>query len=290
MPVEGLVVFITGAARGMGREYVRGFLNQGAKVAAADISWAPSGVSNDDTDFAAELADNRDALVLTTDLTIDTHVKRAYEATIERFGTVDVVINNAGLRQRNLYPPSGAITVLETEIGDWQRMIDTHLYGALRVIKLFSQPMIEKGRGSIINVGSGGSLGQNPATREQPYKAAKAALISMSMYLAHEMKPSNVAVNVLLPGGTRSTGSDEQQAGRAELNAALSGGEMSWTGLRVNADHVVPLALHLAQQDASTLTGQQIAAMTWNQENGFGGIETWGYAPDLEAARAAGRL
>ena len=88
MSVNGLVVVITGAARGMGREYVRGFLREGAKVAALDISWAPSGVSNDDEDFAAELAGNPNALVLTTDLTIDTHVKRACEATIERFGTV----------------------------------------------------------------------------------------------------------------------------------------------------------------------------------------------------------
>jgi NAD(P)-dependent dehydrogenase (short-subunit alcohol dehydrogenase family) len=290
MSVNGLVVVITGAARGMGREYVRGFLREGAKVVALDVSWAPSGVSNDDEDFSAELASNPDALVVTTDLTIDTHVKRALEATMQRFGTVDVLINNAGLRQRNLYPPSGAITVMETEVGDWQRMIDTHVYGALRTIKAFAPTMIEKRRGSIINVGSGGSLGQNPATREQPYKAAKAALISMSMYLAHELQPSNVAVNVLLPGGTRSTGSDEQQAGRNELRETLAEGEMSWTGLRVNADHVVPLALHLAEQDAASLTGQQIRAMDWNQENGLGGIETWGYAPDVEAARAAGRL
>ena len=152
----------------MGREYVRGFLREGAKVAALDISWAPSGVSNDDEDFAAELAGNPNALVLTTDLTIDTHVKRACEATIERFGTVDVVINNAGLRQRNLYPPSGAMTVLETEIGDWQRMIDTHLYGALRVIKLFSQPMIAKGRGSIINVGPAGRWGRTRRRASSP--------------------------------------------------------------------------------------------------------------------------
>ncbi len=290
MSVEGLVVLVTGAARGMGREYVRGFLSEGAKVVAGDVAWAPSGVSSDDIDFAAELADNANALVQEMDLTIDSHVKRVYEATLNRFGTVDVIINNAGLRQRNLYPPSGAITVLETEIGDWQRMMDTQVYGALRVLKLFSQPMIEKRRGSIINVGSGGSIGQNPATREQPYKASKAALLSMSMYLAHELKPSNVAVNVLLPGGTRSTGSDEQQAGRAELNAALNPGEMSWTGLRVRPEHVVPLALHLAQQDASRLTGQELSAMSWNQDNGLGGIETWGYGPDVEAARAAGRL
>ncbi|HEY7465655.1 MAG TPA: SDR family NAD(P)-dependent oxidoreductase [Dehalococcoidia bacterium] len=291
MSLEGKVVFITGAARGMGREYVRGFLKEGARVAAADLTWTPSGVSNDDFDFAGELSGDDDALVLETDLTIDSHVKHAYAATMQRFGTVDVVISNAGLRQRNLYPPSGAITVLETEIGDWQRMIDSHLYAALRVIKLFVQPMIERRSGSIIVVGSSSVLGQNPATREQPYKAAKAALTSMSMYLAHEVKPYNVAVNVLVPGGsTRSTGSDEQQAGRAELNARLSSGTMSWAGIRANADHVVPLALHLAQQDASTLTGQEINAMRWNEEHGLGGIETWGYAPDLERARAAGRL
>jgi hypothetical protein len=65
---------------------------------------------------------------------------------------------------------------------------------------------------------------------------------------------------------------------------------MSWSGIRVNPDHVVPLALHLAQQDASTLTGQEINAMRWNEEHGLGGLETWGYAPDLERARAAGRL
>jgi NAD(P)-dependent dehydrogenase (short-subunit alcohol dehydrogenase family) len=290
MSLEGKVVFITGAARGMGREYVRAFLNEGAKVAAADLTWVPSGVSNDDYDFAGELSGNDDALVLETDLTIDSHVKRAYDATIGRYGTVDVVINNAGLRQRNLYPPSGAMTVLGTEIGDWQRMIDTHLYGALRVIKLFSQPMIEKRAGSIINVGTGSALGQNPATREQPYKAAKAALISMSMYLAHELKPHNVAVNVLTPGGTRSTGSDEQHEGRAALRAQLSDGSMSWTGVRLNPDHVVPLALHLAQQDASGVTGQDLSALRWNEENGRGGIETWGYAPDLERARQAGTL
>jgi NAD(P)-dependent dehydrogenase (short-subunit alcohol dehydrogenase family) len=271
--LEGLVVFITGAARGMGREYARGFLAAGARVAAADLSWVPTGVSNDDIDFVAELADKDDALVLDMDVTLDAQVKRAYAATLARFGTVDVVINNAGLRQRNLYPPSGAMTVLETEIADWQRMMNTHVYGALRVIKLFCQPMRAKRRGSIINVGSGGSLGENPATREQPYKAAKAALISMSMYLAHELKPDNIAVNVLLPGGTRSTGSDEQQAGRAELTRRLGEGQMSWTGLRLNPDHVVPLALHLAQQDASSMTGQQVNAVRWNEEHGLGGVE-----------------
>ena len=79
MPVSGLVVLITGAARGMGREYTRGFLKEGAKVIATDVSWTPSGVSSDDYDFFGELKDNPNALVEVMDITIDSHIKRVYE-------------------------------------------------------------------------------------------------------------------------------------------------------------------------------------------------------------------
>jgi NAD(P)-dependent dehydrogenase (short-subunit alcohol dehydrogenase family) len=289
MSLGGKVILVTGAARGMGREYVRGFLGAGARVIAADISWAPSGVSNDDVDFQAELAANPNALTQLMDITMDGHVKRVFEAAMQRFGTIDVIINNAGLRQRDLYPPEGSRMVLETEVSDWQRTFDTHVFGSLRVIKAFSKPMLEQRRGSIINIGSSAWGGQNPATREMPYKSAKAGLVSMSMYLAHELRPHNVAVNVLIPGHTRSTGSDEQHAGRIAINARENPGAMSSPSIRVRPDHVVPLAMHLAEQDAGTLTGQEISAMRWNQDNGLGGIDTWGYQPDLEAARAAGQ-
>jgi NAD(P)-dependent dehydrogenase (short-subunit alcohol dehydrogenase family) len=288
MSLEGKVILVTGAARGMGREYVRGFLGAGARVIAADISWAPTGVSNDDLDFQAELAANSNALTELMDITMDGHVKRVFEAAMERFGTVDVIINNAGLRQRDLYPPEGSRTVLETEVSDWQRMFDTHVFGSLRVIKAFSKPMLENRRGSIINIGSSAWGGQNPSTREMPYKSAKAGLVSMSMYLAHELRLHNVAVNVLIPGHTRSTGSDEQQAGRIAINARENPTAMSRPTIRVRPDHVVPLAMYLAEQDAGALTGQEISAMRWNQDNGLGGIDTWAYASDLEAARAAG--
>src|SRR5919106_2120783 len=288
MSLEGKVILVTGAARGMGREYVRGFLGAGARVIAADISWAPTGVSNDDLDFQAELAANSNALTELMDITMDGHVKRVFETAMERFGTVDVIINNAGLRQRDLYPPEGSRTVLETEVSDWQRMFDTHVFGSLRVIKAFSKPMLENRRGSIINIGSSAWGGQNPSTREMPYKSAKAGLVSMSMYLAHELRLHNVAVNVLIPGHTRSTGSDEQHAGRIAINARENPTAMSRPTIRVRPDHVVPLAMYLAEQDAGALTGQEISAMRWNQDNGLGGIDTWAYAPDLEAARAAG--
>jgi NAD(P)-dependent dehydrogenase (short-subunit alcohol dehydrogenase family) len=289
MTVEGLVVLVTGAARGMGREYVRGFLARGARVIATDVSWTPSGASGDDYDFQSELSGNADVLVEVMDVTIDSHVSRVYESAMQRFGRVDVIINNAGLRQRDLYPPHGSVTLLDTQLGDWLRMFDSHVFGAFRVIKTFVQPMLRQGRGSVINIGSSGLMGENAGSREIPYKPAKAALANLTFYLAHELRGQNIAANVLVPGHTRSTGSDEQEAERAAIRARLEN-RAPPPPLRLRPEHVVPPALFLAEQDAGGVTGQLISALRWNQENGHGGLETWAYPPDLEAARAAGRI
>jgi NAD(P)-dependent dehydrogenase (short-subunit alcohol dehydrogenase family) len=288
MSVADLVVLVTGAARGMGREYVRAFLREGAEVIATDISWAPSGVSNDDVDFEAELRGNEAAMTEVMDVTVDSHVKRVYAAAMQRFGRVDVVINNAGLRQRDLYPPHGSVTLLDTEVGDWQRMFDTQVFGAVRVIKAFVPQMLERRRGSVINIGSGGWRGEGRASREMPYKSAKAALCDLTFYLSHEVKPYNVAANVLLPGHTFSSGSIEQENARAQIRRLLDPEAAPHLPLRLRPDHVTPLALHLAQQDASGITGEELSALAWNEANGFGGREEWAYGPDLEARRAAG--
>jgi len=282
MSVAGKVVLVTGGARGMGREYVRGFLREGAKVVATARSWTPSGISGDDEDFFTEVKDNPNVLAEVMDQTIDSHVKRVYEAAIARFGTIDVIVNNAAMRTRDIYKPAGQTTILDTELGDWFRMFDTNVFGTFRVIKTFVQPMLEKKRGSIINISS---TGPGPHSLEGPYQPSKAAETMMSHYLAHELKPYNIAVNVLLPGFTRTTGSDEQSAARAAAN-----GGQAPALRRLRADSGVPLALYLAEQDASGETGGTFNVMRWNEEQGLGGFETWGFGPDVEAARAAGTL
>src|SRR4051794_841024 len=285
MALEGKVVVVTGGARGMGREYVRGFLKAGAKVIATDLSWEPTGASNDTYRFEDEIKDNPNVLVEIMDFTLDSHVKRVAEAAMARFGTIDVMVNNAGMRQRDIYLPHGSATTLETEVGDWQRMFDAQVFGTLRVIKAFTPPMLEKRRGSIMTVASGGYDASRADSKEMPYQAAKAALVTMTRYLAHELKPSNIAANVILPGHTATTGSDEQEALRAELRAkAVAAGAQVWRPMRVNPDHVVPLALFLAEQDASGATGQTISATRWNEENGHGGIDRWVYAADRDDA------
>ena len=266
----------------MGREYVRGFLHAGAKVVATDLSWAPSGVSSDDTLFLDELRENPNVLAETMDISIDSHVHRVYRAAMDRFGTIDVIVNNAGMRQRDLYPPHGSVTTLETEVGDWQVMFDTHVFGTFRVIKSFSQPMLEHGRGSIISVASDGYDGHRASSREMPYQSAKAGMVTMALYLAVELREHNIAVNVLLPGHARTTGSDEQEQVRRDMRQRMGLGDVQPRRLR--PAHVVPLALHFAEQDATGMTGQVLRAMAWNEANAKGGAEAWAYAPDLAPA------
>ena len=147
----------------MGREIVRGFIKEGSKVIATDVSWTPTGVSNDTDDFFAEIKDNPHVLAATMDITIQAHVDFVYKQAIEKFGTIDVIICNGGTRQRDLYHEThGSVTILETEVNDWQRMFDTHVFGNLRVIKRFVQPMIEKGRGSIITSASSQIVNAHP--------------------------------------------------------------------------------------------------------------------------------
>jgi NAD(P)-dependent dehydrogenase (short-subunit alcohol dehydrogenase family) len=95
-------------------------------------------------------------------------------------------------------------------------------------------------------------------------------LATLSFYLADEVRASNVAVNAVFPAHTRTTGSDEQEEAFAAMGAR-SGAP------RMVPEHVVPLVLFLAGQDARSLTGRLFDALQWNIEHGLGGPEQWRY-------------
>jgi NAD(P)-dependent dehydrogenase (short-subunit alcohol dehydrogenase family) len=281
MSLKNKVVVITGGARGMGRAYVQAFLDKGAKIAAIDLSWTPSGLSSDTDDgFARSLDGRADTLKITCDITDAQQVQYAFDAVMAKFGTVDVLINNAVLLPSKQFPPIGDITILETKDSDWERAFAVNLFGTLKVIRAFIRPMLEKQSGSIISIASGGGTTKpeadgvswtlrRPFSREQPYMSTKAALTAMSGYLADEVKDRNVAVNVINPTGTRTTGWEEKVQERARR-----------TGEPIprvaKPEHVLPLALFLAEQDARTgITGRSIDAIFWNEKNGYGGWDVW---------------
>lgn len=279
MALRDRVVVVTGAGRGMGRCYVEGFLREGARIVAVDRVWGPTGVSNDrDEGYTKEIASREDVLLATADITDEAQVQAAYAAAMDRFGTVDVLVNNAAMLQRNLFPPGRPLTTLQTTVADFERSFAVNVFGTLRVTQAFIQPMISQRRGSIITVVSSGLLvsssggawvARRPWTREQPYMSAKAALANMMFYLADEVKEYNIAVNLIIPGHTRSTGFDEWAA------AQVAAGRTSGTAT-VRPEHVVPLALFLADQDAkSGNTGKAFDALVWNAEQELGGLEAW---------------
>jgi NAD(P)-dependent dehydrogenase (short-subunit alcohol dehydrogenase family) len=269
--LEGRVVVITGAARGIGRALLHAFLSHDAKVVATSRAWAGLG------DFRAELDSRPDVLTLNLDLRNQAQIEEAYRATIGRFGTVDVLITNASMRQRDLFPPMGRTSILETTAQNWEDMFAVNVFGVLRMTQQFIRPMIAQRRGSIIQISSTGVVmnaneaiawtALRPNSREQPYMSSKAALTNFGLYLADEAREFNVAVNVVMPGGTRTTGFEEQEALR--LAQGLPPRVM------LQPEHVAPISLYLAGLDAGGETGRLIDAVRWNEEHGYGGAEAW---------------
>jgi NAD(P)-dependent dehydrogenase (short-subunit alcohol dehydrogenase family) len=218
--------------------------------------------------------------VLDADVTNDAQLDAAYEATIAKWGTCDVLMNDAAMRQRILFPPTGRITTLETSDEDWRRSFEVNVFGALKVTRRFIKPMLAQKKGSVMSIISSGALhhsmggaymGLRPNSREMPYQSTKAALLTMMFYLADEIQNENVAVNVLVPAHTRTTGFDEQNIARREMGLANRNAPPP-----LRPEHIVPLTLFLAEQDVSTgVTGKCFDTVTWNIEHGLGKPEAW---------------
>lgn len=258
-PLNELVVVVTGGARGMGEAYARGFLDKGARVVAMDQTWQGSEA------FEKELTSNPKGLALSCDVSSNADIAKAYKATMDAFGTVDVLINNAGRRQRHLYPPHGQQVTLKVTDEEWLEMYNVNVFGQVKVTREFIQPMMEKRRGAIMCISSGGSVttALRPSSREQPYMSSKAAFVNLSCYLADEVKEYNIAVNVVIPGHTRTTGFDEQ------TKARLAQGRSAPRAYR--ADSAVPMVTTLGQLDVeSGPTGKILNAIVWNEEHGLG--------------------
>lgn len=259
MALEDRVVVVTGGARGIGRALIEGFMRERSKVVAMDLSW------DGEDEFKSEIERNG-GVTLSADIRDDASIGRAFADTISAFGAIDVLVNNAGLRQRDMVPWM-YVKTLDLDIAKWQFMIDVNVLGPLRVTKQFAAPMIEQRHGSIINVGS--VTGDFGFPGMQPYAMSKAALKNWTLSLAAELKEFNIAVNVFSPGMSYTTGSGEAQE---EQKRVLG---MTTFPPIYRPESCTPLVLMLAQQDAR-LTGQWIPdVIEWNLLHGLGGHDTW---------------
>jgi NAD(P)-dependent dehydrogenase (short-subunit alcohol dehydrogenase family) len=182
--LEGKVAVITGAAGGIGREAAVLFSEEGASVCVADVS-AEAG-----NEAAAAC---REAFFQQVDVTDPTSVEAMYAATVERYGGVDVLYNNAGIM------PADDASVLETEPDAWERVLDVNAKGVYLCCRHGIPRLLERGGGSVINVASFVAL-VGAATSQIAYTASKGAVLSLTRELAVEFARQGVRVNALCPG------------------------------------------------------------------------------------------
>ncbi len=185
MRLEGKVVIITGAGSGIGKETALLFAKEGAKVVVADVN------EKGGEETVAEIKKNGgEAIFARLDISSREQSKEVIEYTLERYGKIDVLINNAGIIQ-------DALVQKMTE-EQWDTVINVNLKGPFNCIQAVVPAMIEHGTGEIINVSSivglYGNIGQTN------YAAAKAGLIGMTKTLAKELGKKGIRVNAVAPG------------------------------------------------------------------------------------------
>ena len=174
-------VLITGGSRGIGAACVRVFCKRGDRVAF---------LYRAEEERARALAAETGALAVRADVTSRTEVEAALATVRGAIGTIDVLINNAGISQIALF------TELSDE--DWRRMLATHLDGSFFVTRAVAADMISQKKGRIVNIGS--MWGKCGASCEVHYSTAKAGLRGFTMALAKELGPSGITVNCVEPG------------------------------------------------------------------------------------------
>ncbi|ABM80163.1 SDR family NAD(P)-dependent oxidoreductase [Hyperthermus butylicus] len=188
MRVQGSVVLVTGSSRGIGRAVAVEAARRGAKGVVVNY------VSRRDAaEETARLVKEAGAvpLVVRADVSVYEEARKLVEAAIEKWGRLDVVVNNAGILEPKLFE--------DMKPRDWQRMIEVHFYGALNVAHAAIPYMKRNGGGVIVNIAS--VLGLRPEPEASHYSAAKAALIAWTIAVAKELADYNIRVFAVAPGG-----------------------------------------------------------------------------------------
>ncbi len=234
-------VLITGAAKGIGKAIATKFANLGYKVV---INY------NRSEELAKKLQEellkiNKEIYICQADITKIDDVNRLVNFTLENCGSIDVLVNNAGISKANLF--------IEDSIEDMNSIIAVNLMGTLNVTQtVLKKYMVSKKDGTIINLSS--IWGITGASCEVMYSTTKSAIIGFTKALAKEMGPSNIRVNTVAPGFilTDMTSNLTEE----EINDFREKIPLERVG---NVEDIAGVVTFLASDDASYITGQVIS-------------------------------
>ncbi|MDH5333583.1 MAG: 3-oxoacyl-ACP reductase FabG [Thermoleophilia bacterium] len=183
--LAGRVAVVTGAARGIGRGIAEALAAEGASMVVADV----------DAEGAERVAEalagaGVQALGVPVDVGVEVDARRLAETTLDAFGRVDVLVNNAGV--------ASSSPLIETTLDEWNRVLAVDLTGVFLCSRAVAPTMIAQGSGVIVNVGS--QLGLRGAPNLAAYCAAKAGVHGLTKALARELAPHGIRVNAVAPG------------------------------------------------------------------------------------------
>ncbi len=184
--LAGQVAVVTGASRGIGRATAIALGAVGAQVV---VNYARSSTAADEV-VAEITAAGGSAIALQGDVSDPAQVDALIQATLDQWGRIDVLVNNAGITRDTL--------LLRMKLEDWQAVINLNLTGVFLCTKAVSKIMLKQRQGRIINIASVAGLMGNPG--QANYSAAKAGVVGFTKTVAKELAPRGVTVNAVAPG------------------------------------------------------------------------------------------
>lgn len=247
--LDGVTAYVTGASQGIGREISRTLADEGARVALA--------ARGDGIYETEQLIDAPErTLAVETDVTEEADVRESIEATVEEWGGLDVVVNNAGIA-------GPTAPVEEVDVEAFRYTQDVNVTGPFLVVKHAVEHLRASDRGRVINVSS--ISGKRPLENRTPYVASKMAVIGLTRTLAFELGDDDVTVNAVCPGpvsGPRiedviSNQADQLGVSYEEAKRRVFTDDAA-LGRIVDADDVAGMVAYLASEAGRHVTGQDV--------------------------------
>ena len=240
--LTGKTALVTGGAKGIGRHYSLALAREGARVMIADIE--------DGTALAQEIAQAKgEAASAVCDVSDDIQVQVLVKETLDRFGQIDVLVNNAALYAK-LYPRNFD----EWDVATWDRVMAVNTRGPFLMVKYVAPHMMARKSGKIINIASGAPYKGVP--RMLPYVSSKGAIIAFTRALSRELGAYNIAVNSLSPGYILSdTGLENTQHVEEERSPVRNSRAFKRDAY---PEDLTGTLVFLASGDSDFITGQSI--------------------------------
>jgi NAD(P)-dependent dehydrogenase (short-subunit alcohol dehydrogenase family) len=244
--LAGRTAIVTGGAKGIGRHYSKALAGEGARVMIADIA--------DGTDLVQELDSQHGqgtALSSVTDVSDEQAVKDLVANTIDSFGKIDILVNNAAMFVALHEQP-----FTEIDVALWDRVMAVNVRGSFLMAKHVSRHMMKARYGKIINIGSGTTFRGIPKMAH--YVTSKGAVVAMTRTLSRELGEHGICINTLAPGFTLSETVVADNPGHVAMSRASAVQRRALKRDMVPPDLLGALVF-LSSGDSDFITGQTIA-------------------------------